>query len=198
MLKPENRVKLLLSGMENIDTLQQRTIAQAQQNIKDFEAFQKRVHLQFEKSIKEYKKMIKPLQEQTAIYMKQQQQMVDMKMIKPLQEQTAIYMKQQQQMVDMKMIKPLQEQTPIYMKQQQQMVDMYESKIKPIVEQVEKQTEEYSKLFKIDDAAKKMIADAVEVSQAIEGYSTVTSQQLQEEVAHIMKRYNVKISTPKE
>lgn len=152
MLKPENRVKLLLSGMENIDTLQQRTIAQAQQNIKDFEAFQKRVHLQFEKSIKEYKKMIKPLQEQTAIYMKQQQQMVD----------------------------------------------MYESKIKPIVEQVEKQTEEYSKLFKIDDAAKKMIADAVEVSQAIEGYSTVTSQQLQEEVAHIMKRYNVKISTPKE
>jgi len=152
MLKPENRVKLLLSGMENIDTLQQRTIAQAQQNIKDFEAFQKRVHLQFEKSIKEYKKMIKPLQEQTAIYMKQQQQMVD----------------------------------------------MYESKIKPIVEQVEKQTEEYSKLFKIDDAAKKMIADAVEVSQAIEGYSTVASQQLQEEVAHIMKRYNVKISTPKE
>ncbi len=64
MLKPENRVKLLLSGMENIDTLQQRTIAQAQRNIKDFEAFQKGVHLQFEKSIKEYKRMVEPIQKE--------------------------------------------------------------------------------------------------------------------------------------
>lgn len=148
MLKPENRVKLLLSGMENIDTLQQKTIAQAKRNIKDFEAFQKEVHWQFEKSMKEYKRVLAPIEKQ--------------------------------------------------IKQQQQMVDVHESEIKPVVEQVEKQTEEYSKLFKIDEATKKMIADAVEVSQAIEGYSTVASQQLQEEVAHIMKRYNVKISTPKE
>ncbi len=64
MLKPENRVKLLLSGMENIDTLQQRTIAQAQRNIKDFEAFQKGVHLQFEKSMKEYQRVLAPVQKE--------------------------------------------------------------------------------------------------------------------------------------
>jgi len=71
MLKPENRVKLLLSGMENIDTLQQKTIAQAKRNIKDFEAFHKSTHLQFEKSMKEYKRVLAPIEKQ----IKQQQQL---------------------------------------------------------------------------------------------------------------------------
>lgn len=64
MLKPENRVKLLLSGMENIDRLQQKTIAQAKRNIKDFEAFHKSTHLQFEKSMKEYKRVLAPIEKQ--------------------------------------------------------------------------------------------------------------------------------------
>lgn len=126
MLKPDNRVKLLLSGMENIDTLQHKTIRQARQNIKDVEMFQKGVQQQFEKSITEYKKILQPLQEQ-----------------------------------------------------------------------VKKQTQEHKKLFVIDEAMKKMIDDAVEVSQEIEGYTTVVSQHLQEEVSRIMKRYNVKVSTQK-
>ena len=62
MLKPENRVKLLHSGMENIDRLQRKTIAQAKRNIKDFEAFHKSTHLQFEKSMKEYKRALAPIE----------------------------------------------------------------------------------------------------------------------------------------
>ena len=152
MLESNNRVKLLMSGMDNIDILQRKTIEEAKKNIKNYEDFTKNVHQQFEKSFREYRKMLKPLQEQASEYTKQQQQMVE----------------------------------------------MYESEIKPIVEQVEKERKEYKKLFKIDEATKKMIDDAVEVSQSIEGYSRVASQHLQEEVARIMKRYNVKISTQKE
>jgi len=126
MLKPDNRVKLLLSGMENIDTLQQKTIKQARQNIKDVEKFQKGVEQQFKKSVTEYRRIFLPLQEQ-----------------------------------------------------------------------IKKQTAEHKKLFVMDEAMKKMIDDAVEVSQEIEGYTTVASQQLQEEVSRIMKRYDVKVSTQK-
>jgi len=64
MLKPENRVKLLLSGMNNIDILQQKTIADAQKTIKDYSTFQKQVQEQFEQSIKEYKRMFQPIQKE--------------------------------------------------------------------------------------------------------------------------------------
>jgi multidrug resistance efflux pump len=64
MLKPENRVKLLLSGMNNIDILQQKTIADAQKTIKDYSTFQKQVQEQFEQSIKEYKRMVGPIQKE--------------------------------------------------------------------------------------------------------------------------------------
>ena len=64
MLKPENRVKLLLSGMNNIDILQQKTIADAQKTIKDYSTFQKQVQEQFEQSIKEYKRMFEPIQKE--------------------------------------------------------------------------------------------------------------------------------------
>ena len=67
MLQPENRVELLLSGMENIDILQEKTIAQAKKNIIDYEAFQKSVHRQFEKSIREYRKMVEPIQIDDAV-----------------------------------------------------------------------------------------------------------------------------------
>lgn len=49
--------------------------------------------------------------------------------------------------------------------------------------------------FKIDESTKKMIADAVKTSQAIEGYTKVASDQLKKEVAQIMKMYDVKVST---
>jgi vacuolar-type H+-ATPase subunit D/Vma8 len=55
MLKAENRQKLLLSGMENIDMLQQQTIADAQKIIKDYQQFKERIERQFEENIKAYK-----------------------------------------------------------------------------------------------------------------------------------------------
>ncbi len=64
MLKPENRVKLLLSGMNNIDILQQKTIADAQKTIKDYSTFQKQVQEQFEQSIKAYKNVVEPLEKE--------------------------------------------------------------------------------------------------------------------------------------
>lgn len=52
--------------------------------------------------------------------------------------------------------------------------------------------------FELDESTKRMIADAVKTSQAIEGYTKVASDQLQKEAARIMKMYDVKVSTHKE
>ena len=72
MLESNNRVKLLLSGMDNIDILQRKTIDQAKKNIKDYEVFTKNVNQQFENSFREYKKMIEPVQKE----LKRQQELV--------------------------------------------------------------------------------------------------------------------------
>ena len=63
---------------------------------------------------------------------------------------------------------------------------------------IKKQSIHQSQLFQIDESTKRMIANAVKTSQAIEGYTKVASAQLQKEVARIMKIHNVKISTHRE
>ena len=64
MLKAENRQKLLLSGMENIDVLQQQTIANAQKTIKDYQKFKEQIERQFEENIKTYKRASAPLEKE--------------------------------------------------------------------------------------------------------------------------------------
>ena len=53
-------------------------------------------------------------------------------------------------------------------------------------------------LFQIDESTKKMIDDTVKTYQAIEGYPTEASKELQEEVERIQKQFNIKVDTSKE